>query len=180
MIVVLAGRRVDAPGADNPRFPAENAALVQEHIYTLLQKRKTRALVCSAACGADLLALEVAGHLAIRRRVVIPFQPDLFRQTSVVDRPGDWGEKYDRILNEVEHRGDLVVLGYNQDDQEAYPATNQAMLAQALMLGHEEHLPVIAVVVWNGEPRGKDDVTEAFRQEARNQGLPVSEIKTLW
>lgn len=179
MIVVLAGRRVDAPGADNPRFPLENAAIVQERISTLLQEQQTQILVCSAACGADLLALEAAGQLGIRRCVILPFQPDLFRATSVVDRPGGWGAKYDGVLHEVQPQGDLIVLGYGQDAPEAYPATNQAMLEQAIALGHEKHQAVIAVVVWNGESRGKDDVTEAFRQEARAHGLPIMEIKTL-
>jgi hypothetical protein len=36
------------------------------------------ALVCSAACGADLIALEEAERLGIRRCSVLPFSPDRF------------------------------------------------------------------------------------------------------
>ena len=47
-------------------------------------------LVCSAACGADLIALQAAGRVSLRRRIVLPFEPSRFRDSSVVDRPGDW------------------------------------------------------------------------------------------
>ena len=67
-------------------------------------------VVSSAACGADLLALEQAGGLGLRRRVVIPFDRERFRAGSVVDRPGDWGGLYDSILDAVGAQGDLVVL----------------------------------------------------------------------
>jgi hypothetical protein len=45
-------------------------------------ERDATALVCSGACGADLLALDVAGALGLRRRLVLPFEPDRFHQNS--------------------------------------------------------------------------------------------------
>jgi hypothetical protein len=122
MVIALAGRRVDAPGTDTPRFPPANVAAVQDRIRHLLVEQTTHALVCSAACGVDLLALEVAGALGIRRRIVLPFVRARFRDTSVVDRPRDWGERFDRVLDAVEANRDLVVLGNAEDDAAAYLA----------------------------------------------------------
>ena len=127
MIIALAGRRVDAPEADTPRFPLAYVTAVRDRIKSLLVAQQARAVICSAACGADLLALEAAGELGLRRRIVLPFTRARFRETSVVDRPGDWGERFDAILDAVEASGDLVVLGYADGDEAAYRAANAAI-----------------------------------------------------
>jgi hypothetical protein len=145
----------------------------------LLVAQKAQAVVCSAACGTDLLALEAAGTLGIRRRIVLPYAPDRFRTTSVVDRPGDWGERFDRIFDTVEATGDLVVLGYAEGEEAAYLATNHAILEQAAILAEQTQQAVGAAVVWDGAGRGSDDVTAAFLQEAQQRGLTVWPVSTL-
>lgn len=109
-IVVLSGRRVDARDAGVRRFPLDAVAKVGESIRRLFVERTASALVCSAACGGDLVALEQAAALGITRRVVLPFESARFRTPSVVDRPGDWGPAFDRVVDEVSAAGDLVVL----------------------------------------------------------------------
>src|SRR5947209_4010396 len=121
-IVALAGRRIDAPDAETPRFPLRSVGSVRDRLRQVLKDRV--ALVCSAACGADLLALEQASLLRIRRKVILPFAREDFRNTSVVDRPGDWGPLFDRLLAEVEKVGDLVVLPGKPDDDQAYANAN--------------------------------------------------------
>lgn len=177
MVVAFAGRRVDADGAAQ-RFPLRNAPAVGQRIEELLAERRATALVCSAACGADLLALEAAGHLGLRRRVILPFGRERFRETSVVDRPGDWGERFDRMADAVTSGGNLIVLGYNEEDPATYTATNLAILDQAFIVAHEAHQPVLAVVAWEGRSRGADDVTEHFLTEARRRGLPSAAVMT--
>ena len=84
--------------------------MVEDGVRNCFEKG-VRVLVCSAASGADLLALGVASEMGIRRRVLLPFARALFRETSVADRPGDWGERYDRVLNEVRTAARLSHLG---------------------------------------------------------------------
>ena len=110
MIIALAGRRVDALDASQPRFPLQNVAKVGIAVRALLQQHNATAVVCSAACGADLIGLAEAGKLGLRRRIVLPFGREKFRETSVVDRPGEWGKLYDTVLDEVEAKGDLIVI----------------------------------------------------------------------
>lgn len=179
MVIALAGRRVDAPDATSAGFPSGNAPDVQEKIRKFLIDSKAGVLVCAAACGVDILALEVAGELGLRRCIVLPYDREAFKKSSVLDRPGDWGERYDRIINEVADQGDLSESDYDQDQKETYFATNHDILDQAEDIAQELNQPLSAVVIWNMQSRGEDDVTSHFLAEARQRGLPVSEIDAL-
>src|SRR5215212_11987885 len=123
-VVALAGRRVDATGTEPPRFPLENVPVVRKRLAAILAKESAMALVCSAACGTDLIALEEAERLGLRRRIVLPFSPERFRASSVVDRPGNWGPLFDRLVAAASTAGDLVVLDGRADDELAYAAAN--------------------------------------------------------
>jgi hypothetical protein len=110
VIIAAAGRRIDAEDATSARFPLKNVALVQQRLDELFGREAATALVSSGACGADLVALTVAGARQMRRRMVLPFSRDEFRTSSVTDRPGDWGPVYDRVLAELDKTGDVVTL----------------------------------------------------------------------
>ena len=178
MVIAFAGRRVDASDAVEKKFSPENANRVRQEIRDFLKAEKATVLVSAAACGADILALEAAGELGIRRRVVLPYDKVTFKQSSVIDRDGDWGERYDRILAEVMGLDDLVVDDYDQDE-ESYFAANHDILDQAEELAEETKQPLAALVAWNGVPRGEEDITNHFLEEAKQRGLKVTEIKTV-
>ena len=99
VVIAFAGRRIDPEPSGQPRFPFRRADAVRGAIAKRLGSAGARALVCSAACGADLLALDAAGELGIRARIVLPFRADRFRETSVLDRPNRefWGSLFDRV-----------------------------------------------------------------------------------
>jgi hypothetical protein len=179
MVIALAGRRIDASGAETPRFPLSNVGVVRQSLRELFETRRAKALVSAAACGADLNALSEAGALGMRRRVVLPFDRNRFRATSVTDRPGEWGPIYDQILDEVSSKGDLVTLEGDANDSQAYSAANLAILNEAVALARQSNQPLMAVLVWDGERRGEDDLTEAFGDEARRRGLQVLEVRTI-
>src|SRR5687768_3128608 len=82
-VVAIAGRRIDAPGEKEPRFPERDAATVREGVKRLLKEQKVDTVVASAACGADIVALEAALELGLELRVILPFEPARFRETSV-------------------------------------------------------------------------------------------------
>jgi hypothetical protein len=178
MIVALAGRRIDAVNAKDRRFPLENVELVRKRVREMLKAEAASGVVCSAACGADLIALSAAISLGLRRRVVLPFERERFRETSVVDRPGDWGPVYDQVLDDVEASGNLVVIAKTSDEQ-AYSATNRAIFDEAISMAGRLNQPVAAALVWDGASRGDHDLTEEFGVEARKRGLRVFELKTI-
>ena len=177
-VIALAGRRTDAPDATNVRFPAANVDVVKERIRRHLERLTARTLVCSAACGADLVALDAAGELGLRRRVVLPFAEARFRETSVIDRGAEWGALFDRVLSELRAQNDVVTLESVADDATAYVAANTRILDESQSAAAATAEEVVAVLVWEGESRGEDDLTEAFGREARLRGLPVVHVLT--
>lgn len=180
MVVAIAGRRIDPPGAAEPRFPESAQAAVLSALVAALAESGAQAVVSAAACGADILALEAAGQLGLRRRVVLPSDPQSFRQSSVVDRPGDWGGRYDRIIAEVATAGDLVILTHPEvEGDAAYLQANVDIFDEALLLAGQLGQPLSALVVWNQVSRGPSDVTAHFLALARERGLRVREISTL-
>jgi hypothetical protein len=179
MVIALVGRRIDAPDTDRPVFPLASVDVVRQRVCDLLKHEAATALVCSAACGADLLSLEAAGDLGIRRRVVLPFDPGRFREISVVDRPGDWGPLFDKVIAEVTAKGDLVNLKLDSEADESYVRANRTILHEALNLAGSRHDSVCAVLVWNCVSRGESDITSAFGDAARSLGWRVLEVSTL-
>ena len=175
MIIALAGRRIDSPEIDIPVFPDASIDRVRARIHGLLQAQYPRMLVSSAACGADLVAQEAAGALAIRSRIILPFERNQFRKSSVVDRPGNWGPLFDRVIAEAESRQDLISLNLELESDSSYLQANQAILddarSQAAVHGDE----LIAVLVWNCKSRGAGDITNAFGNTARSLGFKVLE-----
>ena len=101
-IVAVAGRRVDAADTQTTRFPHGNVDAVRAALSRTLENAAAMLVVASAACGSDLLALDAASVLGIRVRIILPFAPEVFRETSVVDRPQPayWGNLYDRLIAE--------------------------------------------------------------------------------
>jgi hypothetical protein len=180
MIVALAGRRVDSQDQQHPRFSSapEVVDLVRRRIFDKLLALEATTLVSSAACGADLLALEAAGKLGLRRRVILPFDRGIFRKTSVIDRPGNWGPLYDGILNEVQALGDLKIAPTSSKD-EAYVETNHHIIEESLALAKTLQQIGAAICVWDGKSRGEGDLTEEFGHYAQMKGLRVYNISTL-
>jgi hypothetical protein len=181
MIIALAGRRIDAPDAKAIRFPLTNVEKVKKELTKFFISSRPVALVCSGACGADLLALLVAGDLRIQRKMVLPFEAARFRSTSVTDRPGDWGILFDEISEKVNEEGGLIILNYPVDDKDAYEKTNSEILNQAENLAKQfnSEKDVTEVIVWEGGPKEKNDVTNHFMQEGLKRGFAIKEIKTL-
>ena len=181
MIIALAGRRVDAIGAKQARFSPdpENTERVRRRLHAMFLSKGAIALVSSAACGADLLALEEAGRLGLRRKIVLPFSRAKFRSTSVIDRPGNWGPLYDEVIEEVDAQGDLIVLG-SESEGRAFVKTNHTIIEKAIALGSDLKFPVSAVRVWEGKTRGAGDLTEEFGIYAMKSGIPlIEDVSTL-
>lgn len=178
MIIALSGRRIDQGGTRPARFPLGNVEFVRERLRDLLQKQGVTAVVSSAACGADLLILREARAIGIRCRVVLPFDRGRFRETSVLDRPGDWSF-YDSLMDEVSTGNDLITLTASSDDPGAYEAANRAILDEAQALGRAAGEEVRAVLVWDGRSRGAGDLTEAFGIAAKQRGMNILEVLTL-
>jgi len=190
-VIACAGRRIDAEGliVGERRFPLINVIKIRQGIQKFFKEEQPSVLVCSAACGADLLALDVASELGLRCRVVLPFGPARFRDTSVIDRPSDpqmkadWGAIFDRVITASETAGDLVVMSAISaiDDTAAYAAANRTIVSEALCITDtqpEAHQPPLALLVWDGRARQANDATDEFRQLTVAAGFTQRELRT--
>jgi hypothetical protein len=187
-VIALAGRRIDPSDAKTARFPLVNVPVVREQLTALFVEVQPSALVCSAACGADLLALEAARAQGLRCRIVLPFDRTRFRESSVTDRPGNWGPLFDRMMDAAVTVGDLVVLEADDGEERAYAAANEAILREAQALAEPSASAiargshpgaVLAVLVWDGRARGADDLTASFAAAARRCGMATREVATV-
>jgi len=182
-VICLAGRRIDQAGATPPRFPLGNVDLVSQRLADLLRSEAAIALVCSAACGTDILALEQAERQRLRFRIVLPFERARFRRTSVTDRGGDWGPRFDRLTDLAENSGDLLLLNKEQEDEDRlFAAANSRIRKEAALLARSlpDHGPrLLAIVVWEGQPRPGNDLTGDFLRGAEAEGLETRSISTI-
>jgi hypothetical protein len=185
-VVILAGRRIDAPYAARERFPLARLAEVARRLRAAFRSLDAGVLICSAANGADLAALHVARELGMRRRIVLPFSVARFRHVSVVDRAGGelWGWLFDGLIAEARAAEDLIVLRKRYpDDTGAYAAATNRMIEEALGLARNAGLSgedtLAGVVVWEGQSRGDSDATAVLVDALRDAGYPVKHISTL-
>jgi hypothetical protein len=184
MIVVVAGRRIDAPGAQPPRFPLARRDQVRRNVTSALRRLGATVIVSSAACGADLLTLEAARALGLRRRIILPYRAEWFLADSVTDRPGRWKALYEALIAEARASGDLVTLRFPRGSDDAFRAANERMLSEAQRLAQRaaRRDPAAALgglIVWEGAPRGPDDVTAHLKQRLEQAGAQVEQTLTL-
>jgi hypothetical protein len=178
-VAAVAGRRVDAPDSAAPRFPAQAVPRVAEAVKKLLAEHHVVAVVASAACGADIVALEAASDLGIRTRIVLPFDAERFLRTSVADRGEEWGDRYRAVLQRATARGDVVVIeeGPGTDDQ-AYARATERILSETQALARSNGARAIALAIWDEKPRSGTDATRDFIDSARRQEMATFSIAT--
>jgi len=171
----LAGRRADAESDTPSRFPARNVDLVANRISSLFRRESVDRLVCAAACGADLVALEVAKNMNIPALIVLPFSRATFRRVSVIDRPGNWGEIYDQLVDAAIRRDDLITLDLAEDDETAFTVGNARIISEARRAAKAR----LAIAVWEGSPRGEGDATAELLTAGSQQGFLTASVSTL-
>jgi len=108
---------------------------------------------------------------------VLPFAPHIFREISVTDRPGQWGDRFDRLVELARSRNDLVELGLSADDEQSFTAANFRIIQVA---SASEFNRKIAFAVWEGRSRGEDDSTAEFLGIALSNGFNKRAVLTKW
>jgi hypothetical protein len=177
-VIAVAGRRIDPVGAASSRFPLSNVPKVAERVRNVLETiADVVTVVASAACGADLIVLEEAERLGLRRRIVLPFEPNSFRKRSVEDRPGSWGSIFDRQIRAALAAKDLIILDAVIPDDEAYASANEAIIRECKILSTTisggPHECISLVIREKGALNGSDgpDATAHFASMAAALGF---------
>jgi len=179
-VAAVAGRRPDPSDAQEIVFPPESISRVRTEIRALYIERRVGMVVSSAAAGADLLALDVAGSLGLRRVIVLPFAIEEFLRTSVADRPGDWVNLFKQAVSDLAPRGDVRVIGGSSGQAgAAYLAATLEIIRLAARAARAEHSsPPIGVVIWDGVTRNRGDLTAEFRSLAVEHRFAIVDVMT--
>ena len=112
-VVLFSGHMIDSPDRSEPRFPESSVPEVRQRLVELLSTSDSVIGITSAACGADLVFLDVlADELAGRSEahVVLPFGRAEFRQLSVEPAGEQWTQQFDQVCQRADHAGRLQVL----------------------------------------------------------------------
>lgn len=173
-VVCLAGRRVDSVSQIPPSFPLSHVELVEQRLREVIAPG-ARELVSSAACGVDLLGIKVALELDIAFSVVLPSDPDDFKNASVLDRPGEWLKLFDLAISTARRCSRLLVLETATSDR--YEEVNRMILRKGQELANGG--PILALAVWDQRPHQGKDHTLLFMKESAALGIQLSEISTL-
>src|SRR5690349_10862116 len=128
MIIVYGGCQADEPGRKAPRLPRYAEEPLERRIRGLLRSLKPRSLVGALASGADIIFARAALAENIPVHVVLPFDSDTFRRTSVAPRGQVWADHYNRIL---ESPGVQVTCGeLDPADDQTYRKHNAVLLSE--------------------------------------------------
>ncbi len=139
-VTAFAGHMIDAPQRPMPRFPAALEPAVTAAIRDRLARMHRPILYTSAACGADLIAIEVALELGTEVNVLLPFNRDDFVRTSVAVGGVGWIERFDAALaratrvvaaTQESHLGDDVLFEHAAMLVEGLTALRAAQLETA-------------------------------------------------
>lgn len=136
----------------------------------MLASQVVGTVVASAACGADIVALEAARELGLHLVVVLPFESAKFRETSVTDRGGDWGKRFDVLVagQDVE----VIQLAQTGPEDAAYAEATRRIVAEAAKRAPLGDVP-LAIVISDGESKSDGDATQDFIDRAEATGMKV-------
>ncbi|MBV9191197.1 MAG: hypothetical protein JO292_11840 [Betaproteobacteria bacterium] len=156
-VVVFTGHMMERPGQRMPLFPGYLEAGVHATISDRLARIAPLAVYGSAACGVDLLCLEVAHRLGAETHIVLPFPAAEFRAVSVDFAGGDWGVRFERALDAA----DSVTIAsghYARDSSASFEYANLMFTGMGRLRAETLDAPLRALAVWDraaaGEPGG--------------------------
>ncbi len=151
-VAIFAGHVIDGPGQEPARFPPGEEAGVRSRIVDWLKREHMRISFSSAACGADLIFLSAAAKCGVETHLVLPFRPEEFIETSVRIGGEEWVA---RFRDAVERAKSVTIVNEEVADEKssAYEFANRMVAAKAKLRAMQLDLPVMALAVWDSEPR---------------------------
>ncbi len=175
-VIAFAGHLIDRPSRPNPRFPAHLEAAVRLAIEQRLAAVGPAIGFAAAACGADLIFLELMRARGADTHIVLPYGPEQFVPDSVDYLPGTrWRVRFDtavrkasQVISASDHR-----LG---DGGMSYEYGFRVLDGEAAMHADKLDTELVCVAVWDGLPGDGPGGTASSVAHWRQAGRRVEVI----
>ena len=175
-VVIYSGHMIDRPDRRDARFPAALADEVRESLREKLAALAPIAAYGSAACGTDLLCLEIARESGCETHIVLPFPPADFRRISVDFAGGDWGERFDRALGEAESVT-ITSDHYARGSTATFDYANLVLTGMGRLRAQTLDAALRAIVVRHPEDPSTRGGTTSNLAMWRKVGIEVDEVQ---
>ncbi|NOQ36754.1 MAG: hypothetical protein GQ569_12815 [Methylococcaceae bacterium] len=159
-IIVFTGHMMDTAEREVPRFPQENEEAVKATLKDFVLKSKAMWGYGSAACGADILFLEVLQQLSFETNIILPYEQQAFIKNSVVrdnavaDKPS-WEQRFHNLMDYTQAQigGHLwnSSIQFLQGSTLYYRYANLVIHGLALIRAKQLGSKLLHLAVWNGE-----------------------------
>ncbi|MDP8979705.1 MAG: TRAFs-binding domain-containing protein [Acidobacteriota bacterium] len=167
-VAVFTGHRVDLPGRPSPRFPSGSdfEARLREAIREQVERLNIRVGYASAASGSDIVFLETVREFGGRIYIVLPSDPEIFRQESVADSGGNWTARFRDLLAQAD---DVTCASHQRitAGSASYDYANDLIHGLARIRAEQLNTPLLRLAVWDGQPGdgagGTADVVARWR-----------------
>jgi tetratricopeptide (TPR) repeat protein len=174
-VLVYTGHMIDQDGRRPARFPPDLEFSVMQALRQTLADMRPVAAYGSAACGTDILCLEVVHELGGELHIVLPFPAAEFRRTSVDVAPGSWGQRFERLLAAASS----VTIA---SDHRASGSTATYEYANLLAMGLGQlraqllDTSLRGLAVWDGTSSGAHGGSASVVLEWKQRGMAVQQI----
>ena len=148
-VLLFSGHMIDAPGREEPRFPASKEQVAAEAIAKLLDSADIGAnsgdlAICGGACGGDLLFAEACLARGTTLELYIPFDEPTFLEESVDFAGANWRQRFFAAKAKAALHVAPDELGPLPPGDNPYERNNMWMLEAAARFGPEKtHLHLL-------------------------------------
>ena len=140
------GHSVDAPTREKPpRFPKGQVGRVSADIRAVLDQYRVHFGVSSACSGGDLLFLGELLKRGGQVTIVLPMEPEEFRETFLF---GSWAERFDKILPSA-----VVRIAQPRTHEDVWDACRREIRDAACDIAGPLQEPAQLLVLWDGDSK---------------------------
>jgi class 3 adenylate cyclase len=148
-VVVFIGHLTDEPQRPSPRFPESLVPTAAANLRRRLAELGACVGYASAARGGDLLFHEALREAGGESRIVLPLDPEVFREVSVSGSDPAWEPRFDAALR---HAQPFRIATNNSStaDGLAFEFGLRYLLGLAQLRARELDTPLRGLVLWDG------------------------------
>jgi len=171
-IIAFTGHMIDSLGRKVPRFPPVLEERVKDAIRSVLDDLNPGIGYSSAACGSDILFLELMQERKAETNVVLPFEFDDFLKVSVNFAGEHWKDRAHTVLERCSQRVQATEGKYLGDDL-LFDYANHVIMGKALLRSSMLETDPVLLAVWEPSSKAATGGTSDFVQTWESKDLPV-------